>query len=181
MRPIIAEGYYIVHCLWVVGKSKGKGHATLLLQQCLSEAKKEGLNGVAMVVSDIGHMKWKRLLLKNGFAVVDKAPNTYELLAIRFNESEWPSFSGSWDQKAKACGKGLVILKTRQCPYYSNFTHDLLEMAEGKGMESRVDELETTKDVIEKAPTPYGSYNVVIDGNAVPIFYQAKEILGKAR
>jgi hypothetical protein len=89
----------------------------------------------------------------------------------------WPTFSGSWDQKAKACGKGLVILKTRQCPYFSNFTDELLALAEKRGMDSRVVELNSTEDVMEKAPTPYGSYNVVIDGSAVPNFYQAKNIL----
>jgi hypothetical protein len=30
-RPVEASGYLFIHCLWVVGKSKGNGYAKLLL------------------------------------------------------------------------------------------------------------------------------------------------------
>ena len=29
-RPVYAPEYMFIHCLWIVGKSKGKGYATLL-------------------------------------------------------------------------------------------------------------------------------------------------------
>ena len=51
-RPVNAKGYMFIHCLWVVGQSKGKGLATLLLDECIKDAKKSGMKGVAMVTSE---------------------------------------------------------------------------------------------------------------------------------
>jgi hypothetical protein len=60
MRPIAADGYYVIHCLWVVGKSKGKGNATLLLRECLSDAKKAGLADVQRELGSEGQGMWQR-------------------------------------------------------------------------------------------------------------------------
>lgn len=51
-RPVFADGYMFIHCLWVVGQSKGKGYAKLLVDECIKDAKKAGMNGVAMIVSE---------------------------------------------------------------------------------------------------------------------------------
>jgi len=48
-RPVEAAGYLFIHCLWVVGKSKRKGFAKLLLDECLSDAHRDGAKGVAML------------------------------------------------------------------------------------------------------------------------------------
>ena len=48
-RAVDAKGYMFIHCLWVVGKSKGKGLAGVLLEECINDAKQSGMNGVAMV------------------------------------------------------------------------------------------------------------------------------------
>jgi len=50
-RPVDAKGYMFIHCLWVVGRSKGKGLATVLLNECIKDAQKEGMKGVAMITS----------------------------------------------------------------------------------------------------------------------------------
>ncbi|MRR09715.1 GNAT family N-acetyltransferase, partial [bacterium] len=126
-RPLRAKGYMVVHCLWVVGKSKGQGSASALLGECIADAKRAGMKGVAMVASGIGYMKWQRFLAKHGFASVDTAPPSYELMALRFGSAPWPRFSGDWDKKARACGKGLTILKTGQCPYFDDATAALLD------------------------------------------------------
>lgn len=50
-RPVEASGYLFIHCLWVVGKSKGNGYAKQLLRECIADAKRCGAQGVAMVTS----------------------------------------------------------------------------------------------------------------------------------
>ena len=67
-RPVEASGYFFVHCLWVVGKSKGNGYAKLLLEECLADAKASGAQGIAMVTSEGNWLVGKKLLLSRGFA-----------------------------------------------------------------------------------------------------------------
>ena len=42
-RAVNASGYMFIHCLWVVGKSKGKGLGAVLLDACIEDAKKSGI------------------------------------------------------------------------------------------------------------------------------------------
>jgi len=48
-RPVEAEGYLVIHCLMVNSKHKGKGLGSLLLNSCISDAKKNQCRGVAGV------------------------------------------------------------------------------------------------------------------------------------
>jgi ribosomal protein S18 acetylase RimI-like enzyme len=63
-RPVEALGYLFIHCLWVVGNSRGKGYAKLLLDECLADAQRCGARGVAMVTSECNWLLGKRLLLQ---------------------------------------------------------------------------------------------------------------------
>ncbi|MDX9724707.1 MAG: hypothetical protein RBU37_28415 [Myxococcota bacterium] len=72
-RAVHADGYLFIHCLWVVGKSKGKGHAAALLESCMQDAERMGLRGVAMVCSEKVWMCSRRILEKHGFTCVDTA------------------------------------------------------------------------------------------------------------
>ncbi len=70
-RSVYAEGYLFIHCLWVVGKSKGKGFGVALLNECVGEAKRLGMRGVAMVTSENVWVAGRRLLASQGFECVD--------------------------------------------------------------------------------------------------------------
>lgn len=48
-RAVKAQGYMVIHCLWVVGKSKKKGYGSRLLNDCVTDAREMGMHGVAMV------------------------------------------------------------------------------------------------------------------------------------
>lgn len=63
-RAVRAEGYMFIHCLWVVGKSKGKGCGTFLLNECIKGARDSGMKGVAMVTSKGNWLAGKKLLQK---------------------------------------------------------------------------------------------------------------------
>lgn len=66
-RAIHAEDYMVVHCLWVVGKSKKKGLGGRLLEMCIEDAEKSGKKGVAMVTSEKVWLTGKKIFLKYGF------------------------------------------------------------------------------------------------------------------
>jgi len=50
-RPVEASGYIFIHCIFVGFKRayKGKGYGSLLLDECLKDAKEENTYGVAVV------------------------------------------------------------------------------------------------------------------------------------
>jgi N-acetylglutamate synthase-like GNAT family acetyltransferase len=73
-RAVQAPGYMLIHCLWVVGSGKGKGHGARLLDLCLEDARQQGLDGVAMVSSSRVWLADKEIFLRHGFTAVDTAP-----------------------------------------------------------------------------------------------------------
>jgi len=178
-RAVRAKDYMVIHCLWVVGRSKGKGLATTLLEACIEDARRSGMKGVAMLASEGSYMKWKRFLAEHGFETVDTAPPSFELMVKKFGKARSPSFTKDWESKARGFGKGLVILRSDQCPYFEDATQTLLATARKKGIPSKVIELRTAKEVRDLAPSPYGVFTVVLDGRVIPSHYEAREALLK--
>lgn len=176
-RPVQAKGYMVIHCLWVVGRSRGKGNAARLLDACVVDARASGKKGVAMVTSGGRFMNWKCFLENEGFQAVGPTPLGYELMALRFGNDLWPKFTGGWEKRALAQGKGLTVLRTDQCPYYEDAAKALLDTARKTGLQAKLIELRTATDVRRLAPSPYGAFNVVLDGKLIPSHYQAREAL----
>ena len=115
-RAVNAEGYMLIHCLWVVGKSKDKGYAGLLLNECIKDAQKSKMKGVAIVTSKGNWLVGNKLLLAHGFETVDKAPPSFELLVKKFTKVQSPSFSINWDKRRRKFGKRLTLTRSDQCP-----------------------------------------------------------------
>ena len=72
-RAVHADGYLLIHCLWVVGKSKGRGFAAALLEECVADARRHKLKGVAAVTSEKVWMVGRGVFEKHGFECVDTA------------------------------------------------------------------------------------------------------------
>lgn len=159
-RPVQAAGYMVIHCLWVVGKSRGKGFAHLLLEQCEEDARKQGMNGVVMVSSEGTWLVGKELFLKNGYTEVASAPPAFTLLVKKFCDAPDPSFSTIWQKNLEESVLGLTVYRTNQCPYIEDATHYFLEFAEKKGVPSRSVELISTTAVREQSPSAYGTFGV---------------------
>jgi GNAT superfamily N-acetyltransferase len=163
-RAVHAEGYLLVHCLWVVGKGKGKGYGSRLVNACLDDARALGKHGVAMVTSSSNWLAGDKILLKNGFEPVDQAPPTFELLVKRFEDAPPPSFPTDWPERRARCGAGMTVVHAPQCPYIVDAIQRVQEEAGERNIEVQVVELASAQEVQERAPSPYGVYNVVYDG-----------------
>jgi L-amino acid N-acyltransferase YncA len=166
-RAVEAAGYMVVHCLWVVGKGKKKGHGSRLLEVCVQDARERGMAGVAMVTSSGNWLAGKKLLLKNDFEVVDQTPPTFDLLVKRFGDAPLPAFPTNWEDRLGRYGPDLTVFRTDQCPYIELATQKVMDAAGGMGLESRVVELGSCREVQASAPSPYGVFNVVYDGELV--------------
>jgi ribosomal protein S18 acetylase RimI-like enzyme len=166
-RAVEAAGYMVIHCLWVVGKGKKKGYGSRLLEECVRDARASGLRGVAMVTSSGNWLAGKKLLLKNGFEPVDQAPPTFDLLVKRFGDAPLPAFPTDWQERLARYGSGLTVVRSDQCPYIEKAIETILAAAADLGLQTQVVELESCREVQESAPSAYGVFNVVYDGELV--------------
>lgn len=169
-RAIQAKGYMFIHCLWVVGKGKGKGYGKILIEECIKDARAQKMKGVAMLTSSHTWLVGKEIFERSGFVKTASAPPSFQLMVNRFGSSPEPTLPIDWDARAKAFGRGLTVIRTPQCPYIENATNGILSLAEARGIITKVVELKTAKDVRECSPFAYGVFGTVLDGK--PLAYQ---------
>ena len=166
-RPIDAPGYLTIHCIMIHKKKyKEAGYGSLLLEQCLQDAKKTKTRGVAVVTSKGTWMAGSGLFVKHGFECVDSAPPSFELLVKKMKKGPLPTFRRGGEERARRYGPGLVIIRSDQCPCIANFTSEILDTAEALGLNARVKELKTCQQA-RNAPSPYGIFNLVYDGRLI--------------
>ena len=165
-RPVEASGYMFIHCVFVGFKKtyKGKGYASLLLNECLKDAKKEHKHGIAVVTRKGAFMAGKELFLKNAFEVVDKAPPDFELLVKKFNKTApTPKFKADWEKRLSQYGKGLTIIRADQCPYTVKNVKEICETAEKVfGIKPNIINLKNCKEA-QKNPCAFGAFCIIYD------------------
>lgn len=177
-RAVDAKNYLFIHCIWVYpNKNKNKGYGSLLVNSVVDEAKKMGLVGVAVVVSEGSFMADKTLFLKNGFeSVVTDGKET--LMARQLKKAPLPRFKDYKKQLAKY--KGLHIVYTRQCPWAYRFIDEL----DPKRYGIKVTELKTARQA-QTAPSIYATFNLIKDGKLLADRYISRRrfenILKKGR
>jgi len=169
-RPVKASGYMFIHCIFVGFKKeyKGKGYASLMIDECLKEAEKQKMKGIAVVCRKGPFMAGSEFFLKNGFEVVDIAGPDFMLLVKKFdvNLSD-PKFKGSWNEKAAQYGKGLTIIRSDQCPYSVKNVQAMVETAERIfNLKPRVIDLKDCREA-QESPCPFGLFCIIYNGEVI--------------
>jgi GNAT superfamily N-acetyltransferase len=170
-RAVNAKGYLFIHCLWVVGKGKGKGYGRRLIEECVKDARVQKLKGVAMLTSDRTWLAGKDIFESNGFVEAGSAPPSFHLMVLRFGSASAPSLPHNWEERARAFGRGLTVIRTPQCPYIENGARDILTFAKEKGIRARTVELNSVQEVQEQSPSAYGVFGTVLDGKLLAYQY----------
>lgn len=169
-RPVEAGGYMFIHCIFLGFKRayKGKGYGSLLVNECLKDAKKEKMYGVAVVTRKGAFMAGKELFVKNGFEVVDTAPPDFELLVKKFNKNApTPKFKEGWEKRLSKYGKGLTIIRADQCPYTVKNVKEISETADKVyGIKPNIIDLKNCKDA-QNSPCPFGTFCMIYNGKVI--------------
>jgi len=169
-RPVDASGYMFIHCIFVGFKReyKQKGYATILLKECIQDARQKNMHGVAAVTRKGPFMAGKELFVKNGFTVADSAAPDFELLAMKFDEhAPSPNFKGEWETRAASYRDGLAIIRADQCPYTVKNVAEIVEAArEEYGLQPRVVDLKSHEDA-QLSPSPFGTFCIVYNGEVI--------------
>ena len=165
-RPVEAEGYLVIHCLWVIRKHKGKGLGSLLLESCLRDAQKSKCRGVAVVTSSDSFMAGSDLFIKAGFVSVESIP-PYELLVKKFKKTAPdPRFIVDRERLLKRYKNGLTILAADQCTLAIKSVERIAEASRRLGLEPRVVRIRSAK-ASRELPTPYGVFSIIYDGRLI--------------
>lgn len=170
-RPVEAEGWLFVHCLWVYPRGqKVGGLGSRLIRACIDEARKAGAIGVAAIVSDGPWMAGKEVFLKNGFESIAEA-DRFQLIVHRLMEGPAPRFRDVRGHATKS--PGLHLLYADQCPMLAKSVNDLSEAAAEHGLKLKVTVLETAREA-QAAPSYYGVFNLVWNGRVLSDHYVSR-------
>jgi L-amino acid N-acyltransferase YncA len=178
-RSIEAKGYMFIHCIWVVGKSKDNGFGDLLLNECIRDAEKQNMKGVAALVSDDNWMANKNLFLKNGFEVFESAKPSFQLVVKKIKKAPNPKLINNWNDNLAKYKNGLTVLLTDQCPYLDDATQTIRKYAEENKIPFNVIEFKSAKEVREKSVSPYGTFNIIYNGKLLSYYYLLPKDIGK--
>ena len=174
--PINGKNYEYIYCLWVAGSFKGKGIGKELLEYAINDAKDKKMSGICTLVSTkkkpfLGE---KKFFEHFGFEVVDNI-NDYELMALKFDNSDTPKFSDS-ARRMTIDSEDFTIYYSNECPYVEYEVKELSEYAKNKKIKLnfiKIDSLEKAKN----APCIFNNWanfykgkfisNTILNGNAL--------------
>jgi GNAT superfamily N-acetyltransferase len=168
-RAVEASGYMVIHCIAIMSrKYRRKGYGSLLVEECLKDAKKEKMQGVAVVTRKGTWMAGNELFLKNGFEVVDEAPPDFELIVKKFKKNApSPKFKGDWEKRLSRYDKGLTIVCCDQCPYVAKSVKEISETAEEKyDIKPNIIELRDCRDA-QNGLSPVATFSMIYNGKLV--------------
>ena len=168
-RPVEAFGYIFIHCIYLMlKKHRKKGYGSMLINDCINDAKRNNKYGVSVITRKGSWMAGKDIFLLNGFGVVDTFEPDYELLTLKFNKNyPNPKFNKKILSDVKKYSKGLTLFSSAQCPYTSKSIFDLQKISKEKyGMEINLIKI---KNYIEaqKVPCPFGSFCLILNGKII--------------
>lgn len=168
-RAVDAEGWMFIHCIWITpNKNKEKGYGSLLVDECVKDAKKESRLGVAVVTSNGSFMAGRDLFVKNGFESTAVAKPSFDLMVKPLKKGPSPRFRDWEKQLAKY--DGFNIIYSKQCPWVARSVEGQCAIAEASGFQVKVEELKTAKQA-QNAPSVYSAFNVVNNGKLLVDHY----------
>ena len=165
-RPVDAEGYMFIHCIFVGFKNgfKRKGYASFLIDACIEEAKNLNMNGVAVVTRKGPFMADKDIFLKKGFISTDAVKPDFELLVLKFNKTATdPKFkSFSLDKY----DNGLTIIRSAQCPYSVKNVDAILKTANKLKIKANLIEIKDS-DSAQQTPCAFGTFCIIHNNEVI--------------
>ena len=155
-RAVDANEQMFIHCLWISPKKlRGQGLGSLLIDECINDAEKQGLKGVAVVASNGSFMANKDIFEKNGFKVVGES-EPYVLLVNQHHQHKLPRFN-NWKKKLQQYD-GSHIIYSDQCCWVSRFMHEMKNRLQE--LDFTITKLETAQQA-QQAPSVYATFNLI--------------------
>lgn len=168
-RPVQAENYMFVHCMYVYSKKdREKGYGSLLINACEREARKEKMAGVCVMTSRGAWIANDLIFKKNGFMEVDQR-GRFQLLAKTWDNKVPAPKLLDWTLQQKRY-QGWHLLYADQCPWHEKSVEALATVAHDHGIDLKITKL-TTPEAAKNAPSGYGVFSLLHDGKLIEDHY----------
>jgi ribosomal protein S18 acetylase RimI-like enzyme len=161
-RAVSAEGYLFIHCIYIYpNANKNKGLGSLLISDCIEDAKRNDLIGVTVITSSKSFMAGNDLFLKNGFSLAGTDGTGNDLLVYKLKDGPDPLINDCKQKLSKY--QGLHILYSKQCPWVARMVEEIKESGKAEKLNLQITELKTP-DEAQQAPSLYTTFNLISDG-----------------
>jgi len=165
-RAVHAKNYLFIHCIWVSPKKhREQGLGSSLITECINDAKKQKMNGVAVVASSGSFMADKDIFEQNDFEIIEES-KPYYLLVNQFKKDKLPHFN-DWKKQLENFN-GLHIVYADQCSWVSRFMDDMKKRL--KELDVTITKLKTATDA-QRAPSVYATFNLIYNGKLLSDHY----------
>jgi len=168
-KPLIGINYMVINCLWVSGQFKGKGYSTELLNECITDAKKSKMNGIAVVTSNKikPFLTDKKFYQKHGFELIDSAQPYFELMVLKFNtKAENPKFTAKAKMAECDNKNGFTFIYSNQCVFMEEYVGLLNNVAKKLKQKTKTIKLTSNLDA-QNNGSPFGTLGIYHNGKFV--------------
>jgi hypothetical protein len=157
-RAVLGKNMLFIHCLFTYPKKyQGFRHMTTLIEECISDAKKNKKDGVAVIVSQASFMADKRIFEKNGFEVCAEK-GIYQLLFFRIKKGvNVPMFRDT--EKILKKNKDLHLYYSDQCPALAKPVSEIQETCKKNKITLIVHHMTKAKEA-QNAPFICGTFGI---------------------
>ncbi|MBT8205374.1 MAG: GNAT family N-acetyltransferase [Eudoraea sp.] len=168
-RPVNAESYMFIHCLFVYPKKyKNQGYGSALVQEAEAVARKAGYSGLCTLSSKGAWMSNSDLFMKLGFNSIAKR-GRFELLCKKWNAETPDPEIRNWElQQSRYQGWHLVYAD--QCPWHDKSVEALWNTAQDHGIDLQITRLESAAEA-QQAPSGFGVFSLLRDGKLLEDHY----------
>ncbi len=168
-RPVDAENYMFIHCMYVYSKKdRNRGYGTMLIREAEQEAINKNRSGVCVMTSKGSWIADKGVFEKNGFKQVDQR-GRFELLSKKWEATALDPKLLDWTVQQKKY-QGWHLLYADQCPWHEKSVEALLHTAMDFDIHLKVTKIETAKEA-KNAPSGYGVFNLLHNGKLLEDHY----------
>ncbi|MBT8312469.1 MAG: GNAT family N-acetyltransferase [Flavobacteriaceae bacterium] len=168
-RPVNAESYMFIHCLFVYPKKyKNQGYGSALVREAEAVAGKAGYSGLCTLSSKGAWMSNSDLFMKLGFNSIAKR-GRFELLCKKWNAETPDPEIRNWElQQSRYQGWHLVYAD--QCPWHDKAVEALWNTAQDYGIDLQLTRLESAAEA-QQAPSGFGVFSLLRDGKLLEDHY----------
>lgn len=165
--PIDAAGYMYIDCLWVSGQFKGHGYSSLLLDECISDSKAKGKQGIVVLSSSrkMSFLSDPSFLRHKGFVLSDTAKPYFELFYLPFDKkAEKPRFC--LQESVVSENRGFELYYTHQCPFTAKYVPIIENLAREKNLAFKSILIDSAEQA-HAVPTPFTTYSLFWNGKFI--------------
>jgi ribosomal protein S18 acetylase RimI-like enzyme len=168
-RPIDADRYMFIHCLYVYARQdRDKGLGSSLLGVCEKEAKALKLDGLVTMTSEGSWISDKRLFEKNGFKEEDRR-GRFELMVKKFKATAPTPQLIDWTLQQKKY-KGWHLVYANQCPWHEKAVTVMKKVALDFNVKLKIKKLKNAAEA-RKAPSGFGVFSLLHNGQLLEDHY----------